>query len=308
MIRRSWLSLGLIPALLVTSIVLPFLLAWEELPNPMATHWDLSGSPNGMMPPVVLLLLMAGVAVAVWASVVRVIRRMPSEAPSFVAGLFGIQALLVAVTSMAVSANRGHSTWETADGVEFVHVLIAVGVALVAGAAGWFLAGGRSIEREGGPGAGPVLDVAGPENLVWASRGYGRVIQVVGIVVIVAGLAMWGWPTLLLLVIGLIVLAFAEVRVTISRRGAFVSLGWLGTPSWRVPLESISRAEVETVSPMAYGGWGYRLRPGVRAIVTRGGDALRMVREGRADLVVTVDDAATGAGLINSMLGVGTGQ
>jgi hypothetical protein len=42
----------------------------------------------------------------------------------------------------------------------------------------------------------------------------------------------------------------------------------------------------------------------VRAIVTRGGEALRLVREEMPDLVLTVDDAETGAGLINSMLGV----
>ena len=69
-------------------------------------------------------------------------------------------------------------------------------------------------------------------------------------------------------------------------------------------MEAMERAEVEQVNPMAYGGWGYRLRPGVRAVVTRGGEALRLVRTGKADLVLTVDDAATGAGVINSILGV----
>ena len=71
-------------------------------------------------------------------------------------------------------------------------------------------------------------------------------------------------------------------------------------------MDVIERAEVEQVNPMAYGGWGYRLRPGVRAIVTRGGESLRLVRAEKADLVLTVDDAATGAGVINSMLGVGS--
>ena len=83
-------------------------------------------------------------------------------------------------------------------------------------------------------------------------------------------------------------------------------MGWLGVPTWIVPMSAISRAEVEQVAPMAYGGWGYRLRPGVRAVVTRGGESLRLVREGKADLVLTVDDAPTGAGLLNSMLGVGS--
>ena len=53
---------------------------------------------------------------------------------------------------------------------------------------------------------------------------------------------------------------------------------------------------------MSYGGWGYRVRPGVRAIVIRGGEGLRIGRTNKADLVVTVDDAATGAGLVNALL------
>ena len=117
---------------------------------------------------------------------------------------------------------------------------------------------------------------------------------------------MWGVVTVVLIAIGLIVLTFAEARVTVSRQGAVVSLGWLGVPSWSVPLGDIAHAEVEEVRVMAYGGWGYRLRPGVRAFVTRGGDGLRLVRADRPDLVVTVDDAARGAGLINAMLGVET--
>ena len=124
------------------------------------------------------------------------------------------------------------------------------------------------------------------------------------VVLILIGLITWGWSTLVMCLLGAVVLVFAEVRVTVAQRGVVVSLGWLGVPSWTVPMEAMERAEVEQVNPMAYGGWGYRLRPGVRAVVTRGGEALRLVRTGKADLVLTVDDAATGAGVINSILGV----
>jgi hypothetical protein len=69
-----------------------------------------------------------------------------------------------------------------------------------------------------------------------------------------------------------------------------------------VPMAEITRAEVEDISPMSYGGWGYRIRPGVRAVVVRGGPSLRLVRTDKADLVLTVDDPQTGAGLVNSLL------
>ena len=119
----------------------------------------------------------------------------------------------------------------------------------------------------------------------------------------VIGLATWGWSTIVLIVVGLLLMTFAEVRTTVSQRGVVVSLGWLGFPSWTVPLSAISAAEVETIHPMSYGGWGYRIRPGVRALIARGGEAIRLVRIDKPDLVVTVDDATTGAGLVNSMLG-----
>jgi hypothetical protein len=146
--------------------------------------------------------------------------------------------------------------------------------------------------------------VAQPDAAIWSSRGNGWVLQVAGLAILAAALVFWNGASFVLFLVGLLILAFAEVRATVSHRGVVISLGWLGMPSWTVPMAAISRAEVETVDAMAYGGWGYRLGPGVRALVTRGGEALRLVRPDKPDLVLTVDEAATGAGLINSILGV----
>ena len=303
-VERSWLTLGVVPGLLLALIALPFALWWNELPSPMAVHWDFGGDPNGSMPPLVLLILLIGIYVAVHWAVIRVLQRTPYEGPSFVAGLFGIGGLLATVSWLSVLANRGQQTWESSSGVGFVEILIAVGIGLILGLVGWLLAGGRSVERQPPATSVPTLDLAQPGSAIWSSRGNGPILQVIGVVLLVIGLATWGWTTLVLVALAAFVLVFAEVRTTVAQRGVVVSLGWLGVPSWTVPMEAIERAEVERVNPMAYGGWGYRLRPGVAAIVTRGGESLRLVRPDKADLVLTVDDAATGAGVINSMLGV----
>ena len=57
------------------------------------------------------------------------------------------------------------------------------------------------------------------------------------------------------------------------------------------------------VSPFAeFGGWGYRVGRGGRVgIVLRSGPALQVERTGGRSLVVTVDDAATGAALLNTL-------
>jgi hypothetical protein len=303
-VSRSWLTLGVIPALLLGLMILPLVLYWGDLPNPLATHWGFNGEPNGSMPPIALLLVVTVLYVAIYWSVTRVLARTPYEAPSFIAGLFFLGALLAGVVWMAVLANRNQASWESADRVGLIQILIVVGVAGAIGLAGWRLAGGKSSERAPAPEATPVLDVAQPDAAIWSSRGNGWVLQVAGLAILAAALVFWNGASFVLFLVGLLILAFAEVRATVSHRGVVISLGWLGMPSWTVPMAAISRAEVETVDAMAYGGWGYRLGPGVRALVTRGGEALRLVRPDKPDLVLTVDEAATGAGLINSILGV----
>lgn len=296
-----WLTLGVIPLTIYGAIVLPFILYWGDLPNPMASHWGLGGDADGAMPPLVLLLLLVGIMAAVHIAVSRVIERTPDEAASFIAGLYAIGAVMAGVGWLSVLANRGHTDWRTANGVGVVQILLLLAVAGIAGFAGWWLVGSRVTSR---PNADrPILDVADPSYSVWASRGTGKLFYTIGAVVMIVGLATWGLSTIFLILIGLLLMTFAEVRSTVSQKGVVVSLGWLGFPSWTVPLSAISAAEVETVSPMSYGGWGYRVRPGVRALVARRGEAIRLVRIDQPDLVITVDDATTGAGLINSMLG-----
>jgi hypothetical protein len=301
---RPGLNLGLVPLLLLGLLILPLALYWGDLPNPMATHWDLGGRPNGRMPPLVFLLVLAGLYLAIYWAVNRAVARVPSEGPSFISGLFALGGLLAAISWLAVLANRNQPTWEAADGIGVWQILLAIAPALVLGTIGWFLAGGAGAQRTPPIGAVPALEMDRPREALWSSRGNGPILQAVGAILVLIALISWGWSTLVLVLLGVLVLVFAEVRTTVSRHGVVVSMGWLGIPSWTVSLRDLSRAEVETVDPMAYGGWGYRLRPGVRAIVTRSGEALRLVRPDKADLVLTVDDAATGAGLINSMLEV----
>ena len=51
-----------------------------------------------------------------------------------------------------------------------------------------------------------------------------------------------------------------------------------------------------------FGGWGYRVGRGGRVgVVLRTGEALQVQRTGGRAFVVTVDDAATGAALLNTL-------
>ena len=300
---RQKLTLTLVPALLLAAIVLPTALAWSELPDSMATHWGFDGTPNGHMAPSVLLLLVAGLFAAVSLGVWGASRRMPFEARSFIAGLAGIGGLLAAVQWIAVDLNRGNVDWIEAGEFNGIHLLVVFAAAMVLGTIGWLLAGpAAATEQSPARHSGPILQLEPGTSAVWSGRGRGVVLIVIGASVLVAAVAIWSVASLVLLAVALLVLVFSEVRATVSDAGVVVSLGWLGVPSWLVPLDTITEAEVEDVSPMSYGGWGYRVRPGVRGVIVRGGPSLRLRRKDRPDLVLTVNDAERGAGLVNALV------
>ncbi len=96
--------------------------------------------------------------------------------------------------------------------------------------------------------------------------------------------------------------AFSQATVTVNHERVQVALGPGGLLRRSLPLDELSRADVAHVRPLAYGGWGYRLLPGVSAIVIRRGDGLRLVRRGRRDLVITSPRAAQAAADVNEVL------
>jgi hypothetical protein len=296
---RGLLVLWVIPGVMMAALALPMLIYWGDLPDPMAIHWGFGGKPNGSAAPIVLLAGMVAAYAAAWFGVVRSSHQSPPQTPSFAAGIAGIGGLLVPLQWMTVLVNRGKDVWTSADGFSWVQLVIAVAIALVAGYVGWLLA-----PRFAAPvtAADTPLVLSPGVSGLWSGTGQG--ILTIGIVVamVAIGLFTWGWTGLGLLVIAAVGSIFARVTVTAGPGGVVITLGWLGWPSWTIPLDTISSAGHESVTPMAYGGWGYRVRPGVRAIVVRSGQGLHLVRPDKPDFVVTVDDAATGSRLINALV------
>lgn len=162
------------------------------------------------------------------------------------------------------------------------------------------------------------LGSARNERAVWTRT---VTISRVALLVVGIGLAaalallvalLWTMPGaegrgILSLAMGVLVLATILVgvmtvfRVRVDDRGFEVrsAVGW---PRKRIPREQIRSAAVVHVHPMGdYAGWGWRYGIGAGwGVIMRAGEAIRIMQENGKTFTVTVDDAETGASLLNA--------
>lgn len=305
-----------VPVLSTVAVgVLPILF-WSRLPDPIAIHWGLDGRPDGSAPLIVdavLLSMMTALVTLLMAySVGRADR---SIARVMLALSHGLGALLVLLRWRIIERNLDVAVWTDAGTVTFLDIAVLFALAVPLALVGWWL-GGQHPELPR-----PVRQVVAqalPEDgrLGWTGRQSSTFGRLLGPALLVAGAlttAVRVAPETLVIglslaVAGLLLWWFTSIGVATGAAGLKVRFGPLGWPLIHVPLASIEAVEVEEVEPMAYGGWGYRLMPGVRAVVIRRGIGLRVRRRGQADLVVTVDDAPTAAGVLAAHLAAGRGS
>jgi hypothetical protein len=295
-----------VPTLAVVATVVLPLVAWSTLPDPVAIHWGLDGRPDGSAPLVVDVVLMALMtALVTLLPLVAVARADRGTARTMLALSHGMGAFLVLLRWRTLELNRGATVWSDAGSLSLLDIAALLVVAAPLALLGWWL-GGRHPDlprpvRE-------VMPLALPADgqLVWVGRQAWPVARLLGPALIASGALVTAVrvaaETLVLgvtlLVVGILLWWFTSITVAAGPAGLRVRFGPLGLPVIRVPLASIERIEVTDVEPLAFGGWGYRVMPGVRAVVIRRGVGLRVARSGRPDLVVTVDDAATAAGVL----------
>ena len=159
-----------------------------------------------------------------------------------------------------------------------------------------------------------ALELATDERVLWvqtATIGRGAFWSLIGALLLVVGAAVLvvflgeGNSIIVLIAAGIIVLAtFTTLYWTIRVDSTgVVARGILGVPKFRVPAGEIAGASVIDVSAIAeYGGWGIRLGTAKPAIILNSGPALEVRRTDGSKLVVTVEDAATAAALINGLI------
>lgn len=126
-------------------------------------------------------------------------------------------------------------------------------------------------------------------------------LTVVTVVVSAEPVAMWVMIGATLLVAALVVTTTAfHVRVDDAGLTINSVAGW---PRVHVPLRDVESAAVVSVNPMGqFGGWGMRWGPAGFGVVLRSGEGIEVRRRSGKMLTVTVDDAATGAALLDALV------
>ncbi len=311
----------------LVAVIIPFALAvsgvglqlaWlPELPETVATHWGFSGDPDSFGPAWTMPLLLGVVGVVfptmfglILARTVRPAGPTATQKLLAVASLFSVTLVTIIVTT-SVAIQRGLEVGESTPTI-VPTLLIALAISFALAAAAWFFlpraVSGASLRAD----TTPPVPVAPGEHVVWV--GHARfstwvIILLSGVTAVVTAVVVFvialrgAWPLAIVpVVLALSVLGTASWWVRVDQDGLTVrpTLGW---PLYRIALADVASAATTTVVPLGeFGGYGLRWGLGRRmGVVTRGGEALEVQRRDGRALVVTVDDAATAAGLLTAL-------
>lgn len=304
---------GALPATLVALAVVPLVALWSQLPEPMATHWSLSGEPDGSMSRLTALAVQGGLTLLPAGLALALSRRRPARLGELALGLAGAVAaagFFALLSAVVVVANLAHANWRQAD-LPAMAVVPAFGVAV---ALGWATARLARRLEEAAPAPTPereatTVGLEGTERAAWVGVVSSRWALPMATACVGAGaldlVLTTSFAGIALLIISAAIATFTSVRVSVGAPGVHVSYGRLGWPSTRIAIRDIRRASAIDVRPSAWGGWGYRgsLRmTGKAAVVLRAGEGLRLDLEGNRVFVVTVDEAELAAGVLNDEL------
>lgn len=319
--RRLATLIGLvIPLALVVVSTAIMLIALPTAPADVVIHWGIDGE-QGMGAawtyPLLTVVIGAGIPTLLWAIGVR--GRPVGDAVVLLA------STALAVASMLAIVMPWSLIAQPADAL--VPALTGAVVGLGMGAGAWFLMPRDPVSQRQVIAVEPIAAPRGARS-VWSSVvrmpagarigiAAGILISAVavGIAIAAAGAGAW-WLVIVPLVLIVAFLSTTEFRVTAGPTGLVVRsvIGW---PTFRVAAGELQRVEVTTIEPMGdFGGWGLRVAltgGGARrafGVVMRAGEAIEVTRRDGRILVVTVDDAATGASVLATAMrdapGVGT--
>ncbi|MFE2225194.1 DUF1648 domain-containing protein [Streptomyces kronopolitis] len=279
-----------------------------RLPDPLATHFRAAGradgftSVQGFATTSLALLLLFGAVVGFFVQ----LRPDAPEAPWVIAGGYTLATVWGYAVCVTLLTNADVAEVSTVRVPPWI-LALSIPVALLAGALGRLLAGAAPAGPRRPRGAVSRLDLPAAETAGWSRTISSHPLFVLGGLLLGAGLAVGSladWAGGVGLLFGAaVVLPMASVRVTVDRRGLTLAPTLLSSRCRfrRIPLDRIAEAGSRRIACFAeFGGWGYRISAGRSGFVLRSGEGMVVRLTNGKEFVVTVDDAATAAALLNT--------
>ena len=304
--RRDVLGI-FIPIAWLIAAVAAFLWGWHRLPEPMASHWNATGSPNGALPRISLFAISAGVPLLAAIGAFVVTRRAPGPAGSIAPALASttfIGVLVAGLGVLSVALNLDAPEWRAAREMSF----LALAATIVAAGAGSALVSraARTLELPSLRRAAPSVGLAATERALWISCARNRWLALLAIASAGIGFAVLAmgaaWHAITPFAVAVLMALFAHLRVRVDASGVSIGFGAWGLPRMSIALARIRRADAIHLSRFSWGYRGSIRLAGRAAIIVRRGEALRLELVDGGILSITVDDAETAAGLINDLV------
>jgi hypothetical protein len=319
-IRRFILVAVVLPCVVVAAGVVIQLFALPHLPATVAVHWSAAGEPNRFAPawtqPIWTIVLGLGISLLFGLAALPGLRR-GDRGPTYRA----IGAIALGTAAFVTTALTWTLVMQVGDAATAVQpvwqaLLGSFAAAVIGGVIAWFIQPAEDRIRSGTVSATPIALAPG-EHVVWLRTTSMVPAAAIGIVL---GIALLGWAAFsawlagagdgvvaVLTLVALLLIVAAATMVSFHVRvddGGLTVRSVAGIPRFRVPLGEIATAANVEVNAMGeFGGWG--IRPGLDrrlGVILRSGPAIEVARKNGKRLVVTVEDAATGAGLLEALV------
>lgn len=310
MTSKRTLALMIVPSVLVGAIAIVALLLLD-LPEQIAVHWNFEGADRfGTKADLVVpLALVVPLLIAVMVGFFVALSRNGSNTAleRFIVGTVNFVGIGIPLTMLGTALAQLSGPDESgATAAVWVCGGLAVGAAAGVGLA--LLTTPIAVVPAGELGA-PALALGDTERAAWSRSVLPSAVPAIVIaasaVVVTVVLIVVGSPVALTVVLlAVFVAAFSLLlwRVRVDNRGILVRSA-LGIPRFVIAPHQIVEAREIAVDPVRqFGGWGIRFGGLGWGVIVRRGQAIEVVRsDGKANFVVTVDDAATAAALLTAI-------
>lgn len=299
-----------VPLLLTAGGVAIALAIMPELPDPVATHWGPDGvDGTGSAWSMIVVMAAITVVLALMFTFLATFWGKSSSTRRFSAGLsVGLAVFMIGVSVATLWVQRDVVVAADVGDIQ-LPILVCALVALAAGilAAVAVVGDPPRPTSQPVPADAPHLQLAPGEVVTWTRLMGGDLWRWISLTVAIVGgalgIAIGQWWLILAIVVPVeLLVTMLSWRVIVDARG-LTCRAMLGFPRMIIPLNEVERADVVDISPLRdFGGWGYRVGRGGRiGIVLRSGEAVEVERSGGRVVAVTVDDASTGASLLNAL-------